>query len=304
MPKKASRLVTGAIAVSTAVMPVAVSAQTVNHRPPSIQVPFMRGIDMKDLTVGTVTSINGNIITLNSRKDQSYTVDVSAATFSKGLRGASLISLADIKVGDVLSVAGTVNGTSVAATKVNDLGAPGIKPMHESMVNGTVTAISGSTLTVTGKGDTTYIVDASKATFPSGFFGTSLTLSSIQVGDKVMAMGTLNGTKLTASSIRDASFIGRTIFNGTVKAITGSMITLDARNNTTYSVDATAAKITKGIGTTTMPVSDIVTGDHLMIAGTLSGTTISATAIKDMGDKPMFGKGMHGAFGHHFGKKR
>jgi hypothetical protein len=72
---------------------------------------------------GTVTAVNGNTITLQSKgfgqnaTSTTYTVDASSATVDKD-RAASSIS--NIAVGDNLMVQGTVSGTSVAATTIHD----------------------------------------------------------------------------------------------------------------------------------------------------------------------------------------
>ena len=75
------------------------------------------------------------------------------------------------------------------------------------------------------------------------------------------------------------------------------MPTTVAGTGTVYTVDATNAKIYKGGATTTVSVSAIATGDKVMVQGTISGTNIAATVIRDgvggmMGGRPgMPGKG-------------
>lgn len=73
---------------------------------------------------------------------------------------------------------------------------------------------------------------------------------------------------------------------GTVTAINGNLITLTSKikgATTTYTVDASSATITKGIGTSTtaIAVSGITVGDRLVVQGTVSGTAITATTIRD-----------------------
>lgn len=76
---------------------------------------------------------------------------------------------------------------------------------------------------------------------------------------------------------------------GTVTGVSGNSITITDGNNTTYTVDASKATITKltpgtnGAAPTqaTVAVSQIQTGDKLAVVGTLSGNTISATQITD-----------------------
>jgi hypothetical protein len=75
---------------------------------------------------------------------------------------------------------------------------------------------------------------------------------------------------------------------GVVAGVSGTTILLDSKlpktATTTYTVDASNATIIKGIGknaTTTIAVSDIAVGDRLVVRGTVSGTTITATKIRD-----------------------
>jgi hypothetical protein len=77
--------------------------------------------------------------------------------------------------------------------------------------------------------------------------------------------------------------------NGTVSAISGNTITLTKlgkkSTTTTYTIDATSAKITKKMGKaapTVITISDIKVGDRLLVKGTITGTTISATNITDL----------------------
>jgi hypothetical protein len=93
------------------------------------------------------------------------------------------------------------------------------RPQGQPGVFGTVSAISGTTLTIVSKampqrnangsgdtGDTAaavaeiiYTVDASKATFSNN--GEASTISAITAGDTVMVQGAINGTAVAAVSI-------------------------------------------------------------------------------------------------------
>ena len=74
---------------------------------------------------------------------------------------------------------------------------------------------------------------------------------------------------------------------GTVEAIDGTTITVDGRQGTstattTYSVDASNAKVIKGTATTTASISDISVGDRVVVQGTVnSDDTVIATTIID-----------------------
>jgi hypothetical protein len=92
---------------------------------------------------------------------------------------------------------------------------------HGHGIHGTVSSISGNTLTVTAtnpKDSTTtvYTVDASSATVLKGD-GTakpaSSTLSSVAVGDTVLIDGQLSGTSVTAKMIIDGPLPQKGMFN-------------------------------------------------------------------------------------------
>ena len=96
---------------------------------------------------GTVKSINGNIIIVDSKKfgrtsgigagiinptqtstDIIYTVDASSAVFNKftsskiiGVTPKSIvITISDVKIGDTLIIRGTVNGANILAKNITD----------------------------------------------------------------------------------------------------------------------------------------------------------------------------------------
>jgi hypothetical protein len=190
---------------------------------------------------------------------------------------------------------------------------------------GTVASINGSIITVTDKDGKTITIDASNADFMKGPGNAAgITISDIQVGDKLMAMGDVNDTTVSAKHIDDASLMGRILFGGKVTAVNGSSITIEmpqrpatpptqgqkpeAPTMTTYTVDLTSASLSKpGKEATTIALSDIKAGDRVAITGTLNGTTVSAKTLSDMGQRGerAFGEGrgmrgmpFKGGFGH------
>lgn len=69
---------------------------------------------------GIVASISGTTVTMTEEADEggaTYTIDASGATVSKDGASATLSSIA---VGDKIFVKGTVTGTNVVATSIND----------------------------------------------------------------------------------------------------------------------------------------------------------------------------------------
>jgi hypothetical protein len=170
--------------------------------------------------VGTVTAVTGDMITLTDAKNSTtYTIDAANATITKhtvsvgtsvtptlGTRPVpTKITVSQVAVGDTLIVQGTANGTTITATKIQDgvgmkMGGFGGGRGFGGGVMGTVTAVSGNTVSVTGKDGKSYNVDAANSTV--GKFET-IPVSSIQVGDSVGIQGTVSGTSVTAKSIMD-----------------------------------------------------------------------------------------------------
>jgi hypothetical protein len=74
-------------------------------------------------TMGTVSNVDGNTITLLSKDGTTYTVDASNAAVTK----ISTIPVSDIKVGDEIGVHGEVSGNTVTAKHIMD----GVPPKIE-----------------------------------------------------------------------------------------------------------------------------------------------------------------------------
>ncbi len=181
---------------------------------------------MRPSVVGTVSAISGTTLTVSGRQGfgstsatVTFTVDASNAVVMKNNATTTVSSIA---TGDTIAVQGTVSGTNVTATTIRDgiMMRPGgartpRQPGQmgssspsigngQPVVAGTVSAISGSTLTITNKSNVTYTVDASSAKVLKGApQGTTSSLSNVAVGDSVLAQGTINGTSVTASTIID-----------------------------------------------------------------------------------------------------
>ena len=175
---------------------------------------------------GTVSAVNGTSLTVTAKTRPNatsttevvYTVDASSA---KIMKNGTTSAVSSITVGDMVTVRGTVSGTNVTATAIRDgvMGMPGmpgsrgfgrsgtatttppIKGNGEPVVGGSITAISGTMLTVTNASNVTYSVDASSATIVKK--GTTSTIANVAIGDNVIVQGTVNGTSVTASSVID-----------------------------------------------------------------------------------------------------
>lgn len=79
-------------------------------------------------------------------------------------------------------------------------------------VFGQVTAINGTTITITdSRNNTTYTIDASSAAVTKN--GAASSIASIAVGDTIMVRGTTNGDSVMAASVSDG-FGGQGNFSG------------------------------------------------------------------------------------------
>jgi len=233
---------------------------------------------------------------------------------------------------------------ALAATSAPTQGARGAQggEMRGGMtpgVFGTVTAISGNTLTVTSvarpegpehasttassatTASTVYTVDATNAKIYKGSATTTVSVSSIATGDTVVIEGTVSGTSVTATVIRDGVNVpgkqsgtpgkgfgghdasstmtrpttthssgtpiiagnGEPVVGGSVTGISGNTLTVTNASNVTYTVDVSSAKIVKD--NTTSTVSAIATGDNVIVQGTVNGTAVTAASVIDQGSK-------------------
>ncbi len=169
---------------------------------------MMQGV--KPTAGGEVTAISGNTITIKDRRTGTvYAVDASSATLEKFAPNTTqaqppttaTITVSDIKVGDHVQVQGTISGTNITATKITD-GQMGKGFGHRGQMGtiGTVSAVSGNTITLTGKDGVTYKVEAGSANVKKV---STINVSNIAVGDTLMVAGDKSGTTITAKNIMD-----------------------------------------------------------------------------------------------------
>lgn len=184
-------------------------------------------------------------------------------------------------------------------------------------VAGQVASINGSILTVTSRGfgrgvnttaTTTYTVDATNATVMKN--NATSTVASITVGDFVSVKGTVSGTNITATMIRDGAMRtgqpgaatatfqgnGEPIVTGTVASVNGSSLTVTNSGNITYTIDVSNATVQKP-GVSNATVSSIVAGDRVIVQGTVNGTAVTATSVVDQPQAPAQGQNHPGFFG-------
>lgn len=196
-------------------------------------------------------------------------------------------------------------------------GMMGMMNGQKPAVFGTVTAINGTNITVASHSfgnspshlaaTTTYTVDASNATVYKN--NATSTLSSVAVNDHIIVMGTVSGTNVTATSIRDGipmmmrgrgpngsdndsgtgqslpfSGNGEPVVAGTVSSVNGNSFSITTGSNTSYTIDATNATVKKASATST--VSAVASGDYVIVQGQVNGSSVTASTVLDNGQRP------------------
>ena len=260
------------------------------------------------------------MIGLNHMKNIKYTILSLFALFALA---SAVPAFADSTTPTTTSPNSTMGG-GMGGLKRGGMG------MMKPGVFGKVTAVNGNTITVDGKKgfgttatDVTYTVDATNAKVMKA--QAASTVSAIAVGDTIMAQGTLTGTNLVATMIRDGVIVrtpgqnktelatnivgnGDPLVAGTVSSVDGSTLVITNKSNVSYSIDVSNAKITKGPAVST--ISGVAVGDTVIVQGTINGTNVVASSVIDQAKpgtdangqpkKGFFG-GIGSFFAHIFG---
>ena len=117
-----------------------------------------------------------------------------------------------------------------------------------SMVSGTVAAVSGESITLTGNSGISYTVDATNAKILRKF-GAAMAITDIQTGDVLAVSGIVSGSNITAKIIRDNSQQQKNAsFSGSVMAVNGNSFTLQTKNRGNQTVNPTAPQSLRKAG--------------------------------------------------------
>jgi hypothetical protein len=151
----------------------------------------------------------------------------------------------------------------------------------------TITAISGSTLTVTSGGKTYTVNTVTSTNLRRHFFGKAV-LTEFSTNDQIDIVGTATddtGMTVTARLIRDVSIMKRRgVFFGTISAVSGSTITLSTieRGTQTITVSPSTKYVNQKGNTTTLP--EIKVGDKIRIRGLWDKTNNTITEVAEVKD--------------------
>jgi hypothetical protein len=233
----------------------------------------------------TITAINGTQLTLTTADGWTRNIDDSTATITKAGQAVQASALA---VNDAITFdqARQSDGTyKITAIRV-------VLPQ----VAGTVKVVSGNTITVTQRDNTTKDITVTGSTTYK-LAGAASTSAALTVGAQVDAQGTTaaDGTfTATFVSIQPA------MAGGTVTATSPSdqTITVKARDGSSLTIKVDATTKYQVAGKTTASLSDIAVNAIVMAEGTKNADgTFSATVVRALTPGAGFGPGMRGGHG-------
>jgi hypothetical protein len=155
---------------------------------------------------------------------------------------------------------------------------------HAPGVAGTVTSVTGTSIIISAKNNTTYSIDTSGAKIFKNR-NTVITPADVKTGDKIMAQGTFDGTKVLATTVFDGKGVIDKKHNGSfpgvmgiVNSVSPTLLTVTTKDNVVYTVKITAStKIDKK----TSNITDIAIGDTVMVRGMVVGNEVTAKTIFD-----------------------
>ncbi|HEY8742329.1 MAG TPA: DUF5666 domain-containing protein [Chloroflexota bacterium] len=234
---------------------------------------------------GKLTAISGSTLTVTDRAGTARKVIVSAATTYQ--RSGVAINISDLQVGNQIDAVGSLNSDGSLAARVVHVILPA--------VDGAVTAVNGSTITVQARGPnagTKTITVNGSTTYTLGGPGSPATgsLSNVQVGGHIHAEGTLNSSGMLLAS---AVHINLPAVDGAVTAVSANSITVQARgpqasgtrsvmvsSSTVYLLGGPASS-TKG------SLADVKSGVHIHAEGTLNANgSLNAATVRIMQPPP------------------
>jgi Domain of unknown function (DUF5666) len=218
--------------------------------PTARTIDIVRGPEVRPVPSfrGQVIAVSGTSITvLNESGAMTFTINSSTAVTKFGQAAA----LADVLVGDHVRVASTSTGT-----------ASSINVFEQVYFNGVVTAVSGSSITIsTPQGPLSFAIDASTVVTK---FRQPATPADLVVGDHVHIVP---ATSSTAGLINVFQLVH---FNGVVTALSGTSVTINSQSGPmTFAINSSTV-VTKFHQPATE--ADLMVGDHVHIVPATSTT--------------------------------
>lgn len=244
-------------------------------------------------TIGTVTAVSANTLTVKTATGEIYVVTTTDATVR---RGGEEKPATPIVVGETVYVFGIKNGTNiVASTIIVGKSKIDVKPTADESRQaylGVVTAKTDTTLTIVNSTNVAYTVTLASDSQIWINKTKQTTLSGFVVGDNVMIQGTLTGSTISAKKVMAMHLPVGTII-GKITAVNGTTLTVLGTDNKTYTVLASSATIKASGSSKVSQIANLSVGDEVIVKGDLSGTTLTASAITE--------EKLKGGFFHRFG---
>jgi hypothetical protein len=201
----------------------------------------------------TIAAIDGSKLSLKTADGWTRTIVVTADTTIT--KGGQAIKVGDLDVGD----------TILFRQKRNDDGSYSIVAIvvPTPKAAGEVTALTSSTMTLKGRGDTTRTITLNGSTaYTLG--KTKGAKSDLAVGSRVVVEGTVSGDTFTALTVH----IALSSASGEVTAKTASSITVKRRDGKTSVIHVSSDTTFKVRGKDAATLADIAVGDRVGAQGT------------------------------------
>ena len=237
-------------------------------------------------------------------------------------RGVWVTTAAAVALGLAVTggaVAGAATGSSTTSTTPDHHGLPG---GHGGFGGappaafGTVKSVGTDTFTLTAHDGTTVTVDVGSSTTYTDPSVSSPTFSTVKVGDHVAAFGADTSNTVTATKVAIGGpggpggpgsqggpgmggFGGHGGFGGappaafgTVKSVGTDAFTLTVHDGTTVTVDVSSSTKYMEFGKASATLSDVTVGTQVVVFGTDTSNTVTATSVGIGGQ----GNGPSGSF--------
>ena len=230
-----------------------------------------------------------NSFVITRRGGGTETVDVSSATtyLERGTPGASITSVGS---NDLVAVFGTTSGTTVTASEV-------VIAVPRGSSGGQIPAAAGivqtapvgtsadNTFTVKTRGGVLETVNVSDPTTYDERGVSSPSVTNVAAGDLVAAFGTTSGTTVTASLVvihtrfRHGVAAAGIVQTAPVGTNADNTFTIEGRGGVVETVNVSASTDYYERGVTGASIGDVASGDRVGVFGTVSGSTLTASAV-------------------------
>jgi len=214
---------------------------------------------------GYVTAVSATSVTVLQWDGTSTTYALTPTTTYT--EGKTVSTSASLVVGDRVEI-GTVSSAPTTATSVN---------IELAELFGTVTSISGSTITISDpQGFSRTIVVSPSTTYANA--GVAGTLANVVDGAKISAQGFIdaNKTSLDAVNVAIGTAAHASEMNGTITAVTSSSVTVQGKDNvlTTFTFTPTTTFVE---GSLTLSAANLAVSERVGVEFNSSAAT---TALK------------------------